>query len=415
MSTIKRQAIRLILKNNSTTEMAKNIKAIKCPHCGSIKKTEIKADYFRCLNCDTEYFLDNDDINININHTPYEGSNPRPTVKNHTTAVIITATLIVFTLFIVVINFIGKPDEASSIEAEKIKYDYFGGQIVFQNTKTGKAVFLRLGREDIIAKDNSVDYVNTHAVFIDPVSKKQFKNDMVFERTRRLDHYQSTFEICQDGTIYMIYPGEKLFTVDRKNNKLVDVTKSIFSNHPEISSGLAKITLLDNYFDLMTNDGQKYYYVPKVDLLTSKRDEVDKAIYSTYPDTWLKFDMFLSDNLIKMTLDRSTLKPTGINILPDRKFFRPRLLYQDNKNLIIATCATANTDGPVMLQSLNVETGAVIWSQPAVTFNYRSAAKCNEGFAIEYSSGQDHDYISGVLVISPEGKVISDYLVKRGE
>ncbi len=68
-----------------------------------------------------------------------------------------------------------------------------------------------------------------------------------------------------------------------------------------------------------------------------------------------------------------------------------------------------------MLQNLNVETGAIIWSQPAVTFNYRSAAKCNEGFAVYYASGQDHDYISGVLVISPEGKIVSDYLIKRGE
>ncbi|RZL30565.1 MAG: hypothetical protein EOO96_17860, partial [Pedobacter sp.] len=47
--------------------MAKQIKAIKCPHCGSIGKTEIKADHFICSSCNTEYFLDNDDININHN------------------------------------------------------------------------------------------------------------------------------------------------------------------------------------------------------------------------------------------------------------------------------------------------------------------------------------------------------------
>ena len=276
-------------------------------------------------------------------------------------------------------------------------------------------MLLRMAREDIVGEDNSVDYVNTRAVFIDPVSKKKFKDDLVFERIRRLDDYNNTFKVFQDGTIYMTYPGEKLFTVDRKNDKLVDVTKTIFSKHPEMSSGIAKISLSDDYFDLMANDGNQYYYVPKVDLLTDNLDEAKKEIYSTYPDTWLAFDYFLSDNLMKMKLDRTTLKPTGINLLPDRKFFSPKLLYQDAKSLIIATCATANTDGPVMLQSLDVMTGKIIWSQPAVTFYYRSAAKCNEGFAIKYTSGQDHDYISGVLVISPEGKVISDYLIKRGE
>ncbi|MFY1045773.1 hypothetical protein [Chryseobacterium sp. GP-SGM7] len=395
--------------------MAKNIKAIKCPNCGSIKKTEIKADYFRCLNCDTEYFLDNDDINININQTPYQSSPQATVAKKNPTSAVIIAVLLVFTLFMVINYFNKSSTKAISAETEKVKYDYYGGDIVYQNSNTGKAVLLRLGRENIVGADNSVDYVNTHAVFVDPVSKKQFQDNIVFERTRRLNDYQSTFKVFQDGTIYMTYPGEKLFTIDRKNDKLVDVTQSIFSKHPEMRSGIAKIKLSDDYFDLMANDGNQYYYVPKVDLLTDKRDEAEKAIYSTYPDTWLEFDIFSSDNLMKMILDRVTLKPTGINLLPNRKFFSPKLLYQDAKNLIIATCSTANTDGPVMLQSLDVMTGKIIWSQPAVTFYYRSAAKCNEGFAIKYTSGQDHDYISGVLVISPEGKVISDYLLKRGE
>ena len=58
--------------------MAKNIKAIKCPNCGSVKKTEIKPDYFVCTSCDTEYFLDNDDINVNINHTPNPSAHVQP-------------------------------------------------------------------------------------------------------------------------------------------------------------------------------------------------------------------------------------------------------------------------------------------------------------------------------------------------
>lgn len=49
--------------------MAKQIKTIKCPQCGSVRKTEIKPDYFRCDGCTTEYFLDNDDINVNVRHS----------------------------------------------------------------------------------------------------------------------------------------------------------------------------------------------------------------------------------------------------------------------------------------------------------------------------------------------------------
>jgi hypothetical protein len=48
--------------------MAKNIKAIKCPHCGSIKITTLRPDYYKCDSCGTEFFLDSDDININHNY-----------------------------------------------------------------------------------------------------------------------------------------------------------------------------------------------------------------------------------------------------------------------------------------------------------------------------------------------------------
>ncbi|MEO8255300.1 MAG: hypothetical protein ABI554_13045, partial [Flavobacterium sp.] len=52
--------------------MAKTIKAIICPNCGSNQKTEIKPDYFVCESCKTEYYLDSDDIHIiHTNNTSY--------------------------------------------------------------------------------------------------------------------------------------------------------------------------------------------------------------------------------------------------------------------------------------------------------------------------------------------------------
>ena len=394
--------------------MAKNIKAIKCPNCGSIKKTEIKTDYFRCLNCDTEYFLDNDDINININHIPYQDFSGATVAKKNTQRVVIIAVVAVLILFIVANAVISSFSNNTTIPAYKPddKYEYYSGEIVYQNPATGKAVFMRMGRENIIDENNNIDYINVHAVFIDPVTKKQIKDQLIFERKRRLDDHQSLFESFQDGTIYMTYSDEKLFTLDRKGNKLIDVTKSLFNSHPELSAGLATISLRSEYFDLLTNDGNKYFFVPNGDLLTSDYDERDEAIYNTYPASWFQFDN--SDRLMKITAETGKTK-TAINLVPNRKFFDPEILYQDSTNLIIATGATAKPEGPVMLQSLNLNTGEILWTQPAITFNYESAAKCNEGIAIEYASDDDHDYISGVLVISPAGKVISDYQIKRGE
>lgn len=48
--------------------MATRIKAVKCPQCGSEKHEQLDEKRYRCLNCGTEFFLDDDDINVNVNH-----------------------------------------------------------------------------------------------------------------------------------------------------------------------------------------------------------------------------------------------------------------------------------------------------------------------------------------------------------
>ena len=45
--------------------MTKRIKAVKCPQCGSTRAKELRPDYYKCSSCQTEFFIDSDDININ--------------------------------------------------------------------------------------------------------------------------------------------------------------------------------------------------------------------------------------------------------------------------------------------------------------------------------------------------------------
>ncbi|TDO21340.1 hypothetical protein [Pedobacter duraquae] len=387
--------------------MAKNIKAIQCPKCGSVKKTELKPDYFRCDNCGTEYFLDNDDININIRNTsvPPQGNILADGKRSRTLGVVIVA-IVILTILLINIFSRSNSSPASPVTTEA-KYNFgSAGSIVYQNTNTGKAVYMRIGREFIEDENQSNDYVNTHVLFIDPISKKIMKDDLLMSRIRRLDDYFPSFQVFNDGTIYMLYPGARLFTIDREADKLVEVTKSLFKNHPELSVGIATISLNEDYLDLLTNDGHKYFYIPKSDVLTTEYDGKDSALKVIQPDISFKFT---NDELLKMTPKAST------NISPDRKYFRPEIVYQDKQSLIIASGATASPQAPKMLQSIDINTGKIIWSLPAKSFYYDSGARCKEGFAIEYSSGSDQDYISGILVISPEGKIVSDYQLDRSQ
>ena len=44
--------------------MGTRIKPIKCPNCGSEKHTHKEDKCYLCLSCGTEFYIDDDDINI---------------------------------------------------------------------------------------------------------------------------------------------------------------------------------------------------------------------------------------------------------------------------------------------------------------------------------------------------------------
>lgn len=400
--------------------MAKNIKTIQCPKCGSSEKTEIKPDYYICSACNTEYFLDNDDITINVNH---KNLSPSKTGNNNLSWLAIPITIalaifltVIFAITAVVRSFFKtnkKPKNQTEVIAVS-HYDYGVGNIVYANTVTGEPIYIRLGRENIKSEDLNLDEVNIHLVVIDPVKKKIINDEILFPHIKRLDNNSTQFIVTQDGNIYMKYGELRLFKVDRENNKLIEVTESLFKNHVELSGGLAEMYCYENYFRLLTNDGVKFYYVPENDALVENDDvfKLDEILRSMSNE--LIFD-FYDGRLIKRKSCFWIKEGNIINVTPDRKYFQPKILHQDKSSLIITTALNAAPVPQFLLQSLDVNTGKVIWSRPAAKIDYLSGARCNEGFAVEYRTSSDMDYISGVLVISPSGQLISDYLIKRGE
>jgi hypothetical protein len=48
--------------------MAKTIRPILCPQCGSPAKTTLGPDLFCCAACQTEYYLDTDEVSVTVHH-----------------------------------------------------------------------------------------------------------------------------------------------------------------------------------------------------------------------------------------------------------------------------------------------------------------------------------------------------------
>jgi hypothetical protein len=405
--------------------MPKDIKVIKCPNCGSIHKTEIKPDFYRCDNCQTEYYLDNDDINVNINYrnTPQPDLKP-PIQKAAGWIVMFLVIFVIIIVFFVIPS--GHKSYTSNYTPPKKHYDFLSnGDLVYTNTTTNSPVYLRIGREDIDGPNNSVDYVKVHTVFIDPISKKVIKDVLLFPKVRRLDDHDCYFHIFMNGDIYAIYNKSLLFRVDPQSNTLSNVTQDFIKKHTELNSGIASMTLGtdDDYISILTNDGTNLFYSPLTDKIYANYKGPEDAKFKTMKKPFYQFvdtdRISISRVAVKLLKFSAAANPDSLhfkNITGNRKFFEREIIYQNPDNLLIFVHISAGEKAPTSLQSIDVNTGKVKWAlAKSYSFSYDNAVKCKQGFALHYSSGEDMDYISGVYIIAPDGKIVSDYLLGRAE
>lgn len=395
--------------------MAKDIKVIKCPQCGSIDKTELRTDFFKCDSCGATYYLDNDDINVNVNysHKPAEAAKPVFPAQKPKSLLVVLVIGVIGLLFLFFL--IGKPARHKA-ESTKVSEPYqFYENYVYLNTKTQKPVLIRLGNEQLKSQNGNYDYVNIHAVFIDPATDQQLADRVLLTNIRRLDDDNYEFGVFGNGTILMIYNKSKIYNLDRVSNKLTEVTTTIFKNHPEMNSGLATAELRsDDMFNIRNNDGEWFYYVLAADRMFRK-DDYDKFNEALHADgsRTLYFSR-VNDQVMKVNgwvKDRMSY----VNLTPDRKYFDLRVVYQDQANLLISNNVNAAENSPVLLQNLDTNTGKTIWTFPAEHYYLGSAVRYKDGYAVEYWSGDNMDYVSGVLMINNEGELQHNYLIKRGE
>ncbi|MCH5718476.1 hypothetical protein [Niabella hibiscisoli] len=396
--------------------MAKNIKAVKCPHCGGVQKTSIGNHFYRCNSCQTEYFLDDDDININITHkhentpvTPNLGANTGKSKQ----ALIGLALVIGFIFLMGAFSlFRGSKDPAVKAQKEKNELRYHEN-FVYTNTANGRPVLLRMVQEQLRGEDGNYDLVNGYALFIDPITKSEIKRQLLFKRIRRLAGHSSQFYQLSNGDIYINYNEQIYLKIIRDNNSLNDVTQTLLQNHPEASSGIARLRMYGTSWDLLTNDGKKFRYLPTTDQLF-KEDAyllIQAAENAAQPAVSFKTK---DDNsrLLKITKNGDQLNETVLD--PNRKYFAAKVMIQSPDFLVIQGNTTAAPQSPIHLQRIDVNTGKVLWTTQASSFEYRNATQTNDGFAAFYFSGEDMDYQSGVHVFSKDGRLLNEYKIARG-
>lgn len=326
--------------------MAKQIKAIKCPHCGSVEKTKLDKDLYHCENCNTDYFLDNDDININVNNR-VEYSTQSYFVKNKTLYIVLT---VIISFLVIGYMFIRTLSHNSNDSSNR------GG-----GTYTTSTVNISASKPEPIAVPKPITYTQSNKIFyVYPFSASQVYSFNISYRTfdnQNKDRSGIYYEIrdiktgaviksellqTNDGDrdkwslrrfdnniTYIVYNDSKVYAFDEQGLNVVDVTHSLVKDRPELVSGIASINLTpwgyEDSFYILTNNGQEYFYYPLLnrlynyktdyqelnkyfDSLTQKREETDEP----YDRTSYVFEKF-GDSRANATLIKVVYKTNNIS------------------------------------------------------------------------------------------------------
>ncbi|MCB2409235.1 transposase [Hymenobacter lucidus] len=411
--------------------MAKAIKAIECPKCGSTQKAPVRLDVFRCESCGTEYFLDNDDINVN--HTFRHFSPPLAPVMPPARRALLAGValgllgLVWWLLFHQAAPpqpvFVVPPTVVAAAEAEEEpdKFTFSSQRALLYLSPTQKPVLLQVGSRHY-QRATSAD--SSYARFVDATTGTALKSvALPIAPGTSSPNYDFKQFASGSGELYLIVNKTAVYRVDKASYAIKEVTKALFQGQPELASGIATVEAGDDdygdYFNLFTNDGRNLLFFPLIHKAYTQDGFYDAKhgfktllprsptrtafIFSrkstTYPEDKIQLikyqyrhnvggakDLPLfewnddyggsgvftdADPHRKVLVRPYELEQARVlsyaDFTPGRLYFEPRLLYADADYVLLSFKPTASPTVPVSLQCLNARTAAIVFTRPLDT------------------------------------------------
>jgi DNA-directed RNA polymerase subunit RPC12/RpoP len=254
--------------------MAKEIKAIKCPQCSSTSKTEIKPDVYRCNNCQTEYYLDDDDITVNYNHN-YGANAPAPGLDQNQQKKMLTGIAILIAVIVLLFLFNrifsdSRPNVSANsptVEEKKEELPPYEVKTIsnytFTQTSTQVPIVMYVThREYRDPKDDQK--TGLYFLFYNPLQKKLIKEVKLPDQ---FTDNEVKFRTFSDGNVYFMMQNN-MYKLDQDGLTLMDVGTTFFKSQPKFEAGIVSATF-DNddrgdALEISTNDGKKFYYYPLI-------------------------------------------------------------------------------------------------------------------------------------------------------
>jgi|GEM_PF-2956166 len=388
------------------------IKALKCPQCGSSKAVKIDKNHYRCSKCDTEFILDNEDINVNINHRyEYDNVEKHP-ISLKKTGLTILAVFIAVVSFIIFINLTKTNPVRLPVIKEHSVHPYL----------------LSIGDDavlfEIIQKMNLLSAGDNQytALFRDVVTGAEIKKQTDFIADDLITDV-SYRKFRSDNAHYAIINNTYLYKIGR--DTLINMESEISSRKPALNSGFSEIGFLPESsgegFLLTTNLGKEFYYYPTTDALyteeafryiitgkfgTLSPDAQDVIYYlfrnresrqsknvATLLEITYKSDSGGVENKLEQATEDALKHLENYRIVSykpineERSCFEPEVLYYDHDNILIAYKETLAEDAVFNIELLNTE-GEVLWNTPLESgARIICSVRTDQGFMLQNSDG----------------------------
>ncbi|MDM1293461.1 hypothetical protein HX021_04030 [Sphingobacterium sp. N143] len=430
--------------------MAKRIKAIKCPHCGSIKITTLRPDYYKCDSCGTEFFLDSDDININHNYN-YPRSNQDQKKALRTVLFFGLGFLALFIGIRIISSLFSKKPAPSyttynasntKVEPEEVvTYDWnsASNEVFLDKDNTAHIVLVGKVRSSTSKYGDEKDNKIYIGLFNPKTGKKEWVKPLM-ETAPEVSSSDIQLRVFEDQNLYIIVRSKYVYQFDKNTLTFKSVLEDYVKNTPALSSGIAKIEFkYENYgsaYQIVNNEGQTLAYYPLINATFADR-QLYKETIKTLPNpttktafTFSNRSMDFPDEKIqliqysyhyqygypkddprfswdrdygrsgifterdpyrKVLINRSQMARARIitfkDFTPGRLYFQPVVLAQNDKTLLIAYEPTPAEDDTQQLQLLDRSTGAI---QKTIPTELKSINKkgylLKDGFLIKNSS-----------------------------
>ena len=377
--------------------MATEIKTIKCPQCGSVKVQELRTGYYRCESCGSEFFLDSNDINININNgNSFGAGSNAPQLRKYSWIGFGVVFLVV--LIPILINLFSSSNSGgSSSGSSSFEWDY-SASIAYFESAANQTLIVAIGTK-AESYGNADKNKNLIAGFYDAATGKEIKKQALsFSTTDN----RINFKLLTNGDLYCIVDKQRLLKIDRQALRVDEVSPDAYKDIPELAAGIAQIEpcydYYNNGFKIITNDGKSVYYYPLVQKAYAD-NQLDAFPVGVPTEPAFEFNT----NIDEIDIEKSQLMtfkypaggypPVGyprnynneVDFTPGRfyyDFMTCHVLANNEQAVLIEYNAVPGDKQPHFLQALDVNTAKVLWTTQLADNNayYRGGLISSSGY-----------------------------------